>query len=128
LSNRVTPVGARHQIFVKLLAEMLPRQLAANRAWHNCEVQFRLAACPHCDPATLCGAVVAARGTPTRPLNGVRARKGYREVRLKRTPSLRARDWVRTGTGYCDAFPRESVWHTNGNEEFAEPRSLSSTR
>jgi ketosteroid isomerase-like protein len=42
----------------EFLAEMLPKQRAADQAYHNGDVQPRLATWSHRDPVTLCGAVV----------------------------------------------------------------------
>ena len=42
----------------ELLAEMLPKQLSADQAYHNGDVQPRLATWSHRDAVTLCGAVV----------------------------------------------------------------------
>lgn len=44
------------------LAEMLPRQVAAERAIHNGDVQPRLANWSHRDPVTVLGAVTSASG------------------------------------------------------------------
>lgn len=118
MSNRVNPVGARHpDLFVKLLAKLLPRQLAADRAWHNCVVRLRLAACPHRDPQRCAAQWSAARGTQTRPLNGVRTRKGYREVRLKRPSCGRGTESERERATVTRS--RGNVCGTrNGNEDF----------
>ena len=118
MSNRVNPVGARHpDLFVQLLAELLPRQLAADRAWHNCVVRLRLAACPHRDPQRCAAQWSAARGTQTRPLNGVRTRKGYREVRLKRPSCGRGTESERERATVTRS--RGNVCGTrNGNEDF----------
>jgi ketosteroid isomerase-like protein len=45
----------------EFLAEMLPKQLAADQAYHNGDVQPRLATWSHRDPVTLCGAVVSLK-------------------------------------------------------------------
>ena len=42
----------------EFLAEILPKQLSADQAYHNGDVQPRLATWSHRDPVTLCGAVV----------------------------------------------------------------------
>jgi ketosteroid isomerase-like protein len=42
----------------EFLTAMLPKQLAADQAYHNGDVQPRLATWSHRDPVTLCGAVV----------------------------------------------------------------------
>ena len=42
----------------EFLAEMLPKQPAADQAYHSGDVQPRLATWSHRGPVTLCGAVV----------------------------------------------------------------------
>jgi ketosteroid isomerase-like protein len=46
----------------EFLAEMLPKQVAAERAMHNGEVEPRLALWSHRDPVTLFGAVLTGSG------------------------------------------------------------------
>jgi ketosteroid isomerase-like protein len=46
----------------KFLADMLPKQVSAERAMHNGEVEPRLALWSHRDPVTLFGAVLTSSG------------------------------------------------------------------
>ena len=47
----------------EFLAEMLPKRLSADHAYHNGDVQPRLATGSHRDPVTLCGAVVPLKSS-----------------------------------------------------------------